>query len=157
MLLTNKNGVRCDRCGMSIVEKFVYFSFDMQELTVKNNKLPTLKNTAVPIFSLDICEHCMEDFKATILKCYRPTRILPGSCPQGIFCDLTGSHLNGNFACYHVNVSEVSVDISLTPTARVTDRDYLELWVSNEAFEQLRARAIDLRKNEAQTWSSSST
>ena len=158
MLLADKRGIICDHCSMSVIEKFIYFSFDLQELVVRNNIVPALKTTAVPIFSFDICQHCMEDFKAIILKCYKPTRILPNrSCPQGIFCDLTGNHMHGNFTCYCVNVSEVSVNISLTPTATVTDHNYLELWIGSDAFEQLKTRAIDLRKNkEALVWSSSS-
>lgn len=159
MLLSTKNGIVCDACGMGVIEKFTYYSFDLQEVIVKNSVVPALQNVTIPIFSFDICQHCMENIKATIIKCYRPTRITPGrQCPQGIFCDLTGRHLSGDFTCYNACVSIVAVDTNLTPAAKVMDPKYLELWISDTAFEQLKARAIELRKNkENQTWSSSST
>jgi hypothetical protein len=157
MLLSTKNGIVCDHCGISTIDKFKYYSFDIHEVIVKNNIIPASNNTAVPMFSFDICQHCMEDIKHIVIKCHKPTRITQGRCSQGMFCDLTSKHMHSNFTYYNVNISEVVVDIGLTPPTKI-DAKYLELCINVESFEQFKTRAINLRKNkETQEWSSSST
>ena len=155
MLSPDKRGIVCDRCGMSVLEKFTYFSFDANEVSVINNSMTFLKS-ATSTYSIDICERCMEEIKAIIIKCYKPYRIVDNrSCPRGIFCDLSGVHLSGTFTCYYICVSSVMVDIQGNPITTVKDGKYLELWVSANAFLQLKNRALEIQNSkENREWSS---
>ena len=155
MLAADKNGIVCDSCGMNVVEKFTYFSFDAKVATVSNNAI-SFAHAAAPTYSFDICQRCMEEIKATIIRCYKPSRIVDNrSCPQGLFCDLSGVHMNGNFTCYYICVSIVVVDIHSKPSTTVTDDKYLELWVSDDAFAQLKNKAVAVQNNKGnKEWSS---
>lgn len=155
MLSTDKRGICCDRCGMSVVEKFTYFSFDAKEVAVTNNSM-SFARSAAPAYSFDICQRCMEEIKAIIIKCYKPSRIIDNkSCPQGIFCDLSSVRMFGNFTCYYICISIVVVDINMSPSTKVTDDKYLELWVCTDAFLQLKNRAAEIQnRKENKEWSS---
>ena len=155
MLLPAKNGLCCDRCGLTVIDRFTYYSFDAQEVSVHSNTM-SLSN---PTSSFDICQRCMEELKTIIIKHYKPYRIINNkSCPQGIFCDLTSTRLAGNFTCYYISVSVVVVDVNARPSANVTDDKYLELWVCKDAFDQLKNKAAEIQKNkDNKEWSSKST
>lgn len=154
MLTTDKRGIICDRCNMNVVEKFTYYSFDAKEVSVVNNSMSFI-NSESSAYSFDICQRCMEEMKAIIIKCYKPSRIINNrSCPQGVFCDLSGIHMIGTFTCYYICVSIVIVNIDMNPSANIKDDKYLELWVSTDAFTQLKNRAIEIKTNkDNKTWS----
>jgi hypothetical protein len=154
MLTKNKRGIICDHCALTITEKFEYFSFDAKEATVTNNSI-SFSRTTDPSHSFDICQKCMDEIKAIVIKCYKPSRIIDNKkCPQGITCDLTGVRMNGTFTCYYICVSFVSVDINMKPSANVIDDRYVELWVSKEAFDKLKAQAVEAQNKGSQEWSS---
>jgi hypothetical protein len=155
MLLSTKNGIRCDKCGLGIAEKFTYYSFDIKEVVVTNNSMSFGRDIT---YSFDICQRCMEEIKATVIKCYKPTRIINNkSCPTGIFCDFTSTHMHNNFICYYICVSIIAVNMNQKPCSTVMDDKYLELWICKEAFEQLRNKTIEIQNNkENQEWSSKS-
>jgi hypothetical protein len=98
----------------------------------------------------------MEDIKATVIKCYKPSRIIENrSCPRGIFCDFSGVHMNGTFTCYYICVSIVTVDINTSPSTKIVDDKYLELWICANAFTKLKDRAAEIQNNkENKEWSS---
>lgn len=162
MLSSDKRGIQCDKCGLTVIEKFTYYSFDAQEAVVTNGTIsfaaPAGMSHMGPMFSFDICSRCMEEYKAIIKRCYKPSRIIDNrSCPNGIFCDFTGVHMRGSFICYYICVSIVVVDINMKPSTRVTDDKFVELWISAEAFEQLLKRAKEIHANkENKEWSSQS-
>lgn len=151
MLSADKRGIICDRCAMNIKEKFTYFSFDIDEISVSNN-IMNVKNTVV--LSLDICPKCFDDFKNSVIKNYKPYRIVDNrSCPNGIFCDLSGAHMYGTFTCYHITVSYISVDVNAS--VNVIDDEYVELYVSDSVFASLRDKSEEIKKNkDAHIWSS---
>jgi hypothetical protein len=97
----------------------------------------------------------MDEIKDAIIKNYKPYRIIDNrSCPSGIFCDLSGQHMNGNFICYHICISIVAVNVSITPSVVVKDDKYLELWVGASAFTELKDRALKIQSNkENKQWS----
>jgi hypothetical protein len=154
MLTQDKHGINCDRCGMQIVEKFTYYSFDAKEVTVTNNSM-SFAHGITPTYSFDICSRCMAELKAIIIKCYKPSRIIDNrSCPNGIFCDLSGILMHGNFTCFYICVSVVAVDINGNPSTQVIDEKYVELWVSNDVFTQLKTKAIEIQNSKDKEWSS---
>jgi hypothetical protein len=160
MLSKDKKGIICDRCAMGVTAKFTYYSFDAQEVNVNNNSMVIAQatNPMTPGWSFDICQRCMEEIKAIIIKCYKPSRIIDNrSCPNGITCDLTGIRMNRDFVCYYIVVSIVNVDLNAKPSTKVVDDKYLELWVCKEAFEQLRSKALEIKNNkENKEWSAQS-
>jgi hypothetical protein len=154
MLTKDKRGIICDWCGLNVIEKFDYFSFDAKEAIVTNNSIVLSKATD-PSHSFDICQRCMDEIKDIVIKCYKPSRIIDNKkCPQGITCDLTGIRMNGTFICYYICVSSVSVDINMKPSVNVVDDRYVELWVSKEAFDKLKAKAVEAQNKGSQEWSS---
>ena len=155
MLTSDKRGIICDHCALNVVEKFTYYSFDAKEVIVSNNSM-SFSRAIAPAYSFDICQRCMEEIKTIIIKCYKPSRIADNrSCPKGIFCDLSGIHMFGNFTCYYICVSIVVVDVNMSPSTKVIDDKYLELWVCADAFAQLKNLAAEIQNNkENQEWSS---
>jgi hypothetical protein len=154
MLTQDKRGVYCDRCGMQVIEKFTYYSFDAKEVVVTNNSM-SFTQGSTPTHSFDICSRCMEEIKAIIIRCYKPSRIIDNrSCPNGIFCDLTGTIMRGNFTCFYICVSVVVVNINNNPSVQITDEKYVELWICSDAFAQLKNKAIEIQNKENKEWSS---
>jgi hypothetical protein len=154
MLTKDKRGIICDRCGLTIMERFQYFSFDAKEATVTNNSI-AFAQTTDPSHSFDICQRCMDEIKAIIIKCYKPSRIIDNKkCPQGITCDLTGIRMGGTFTCYYICVSSVAVDVNAKPPVNIMDGRYVELWVSKEAFDKLKNQALEVKNKGSQEWSS---
>jgi len=154
MLTKDKRGVCCDRCALTMMERFQYFSFDAKEAVVTNNSI-VLSKTAEPSHSFDICQRCMDEIKAIIIKCYKPSRIIDNkTCPKGITCDFTGVKMNGTFICYYICVSSVSVDINMKPSVNIMDDKYVELWISKEAFDKLKSQATEVKNKGNQEWSS---
>jgi hypothetical protein len=97
----------------------------------------------------------MNEIKNAIIKNYKPYRIINDrSCPGGIFCDLSGQHMSGNFICYYVCISIVAVNVNTTPSVTVKDDKYLELWISTNAFSELNDCATKIQSNkENKQWS----
>jgi hypothetical protein len=183
MLLNTSDGIRCDRCYKSFTENFIYYSYDVRERVVTNNILPSPELKTIPTFSFDMCESCMVELGELVKKHYTPTKSPSNRLyPNGIYCDLSGNHLKGNYTFYHVAISKVQVQITgkqivcdkcKTPTLdssvpcskcghdgfsrhadTVVDDRYLELLVCNEVYENFKERAIALRQNpEAAEWS----
>ncbi len=154
MLTQDKRGICCDRCGMQVIEKFTYYSFDAKEVTVTNNSMSFARGTT-PTYSFDICSRCMEEIKAIIIRCYKPSRIIDNkSCPNGIFCDLSGTLMRGNFVCFYICVSIVVVNINSSPSTQVTDEKYVELWVCNDIFYALKNKAAEIQSKDNKQWSS---
>jgi hypothetical protein len=154
MLTKDKRGILCDRCSLTVLEKFEYFSFDAKEATVTNNSISFSRATD-PSHSFDVCQRCMDEIKTIIIKCYKPSRIIDNKkCPQGITCDLTGVRMNGTFICYYVCVASVRVDINAQPSVNVMDDKYVELWISKEAFDKLKSQAAETKNKGNQEWSS---
>jgi len=183
MLLTEQDGIRCDRCHKAYKQDFTYYSYDYQEISVMNGMLPQFNYNAQPMFSMDICTSCMDDIATIVKEKHKPTDMKEGRrCPKGIFCDLTGNVMKGTFQFILCVISKVQVQLSgrkpvcnkckqhiekpespcpkrsgteFTKLADTLVEDrFLELWLSYEAYEQLKERAIELRKNpEASKWS----
>jgi len=159
MLLSNHEGCRCDRCGISVTKVFIYYSLDLQEIHATSNMLPQLNYRATPVFSFDFCQGCMEEIKGLVLKHYKPTPTTPGRVyPKGLFCDLSGTHLLGNFTVYFCNITQIDVALDRTPPMKILDNRHLELWICPAVFEQMKNRAVELHTIPEQTeWSSTST
>lgn len=98
-------GVKCDLCGTEHVGDFTYYSLDVREVPVLNNKHATGISNLPVIFSLDSCHKCITQTGDTIKIHYKPTK-------SGVNCDLCGSEMRGDFSFYYINVSSVTVDIS---------------------------------------------
>ena len=183
MLLDDNTGIRCDRCWVAHQSDFTYYSFDFQVIHVTRNVLPAFQYNKQPIFSMDICQSCMDDISDIVKKKYKPTKMHPQrQCPKGINCDLTGTHLTGEYDFYLCVIAKVVVQLSgkalickgcgqqVTDSDKpcpkcnhneihqradtmVTDR-FVELWLCESAYKTLQQRAIELRTNpEANKWS----
>ena len=60
MLLSSKDGIKCDICGNEFRKKFSYYSYDCHKVDVDVEKAETKKATDVEgsIVSFDVCEEC---------------------------------------------------------------------------------------------------
>lgn len=65
MLLPSKNGIKCDKCGKILQNKFTYYSYDCHKVFVDVSRLETSKEKATDvdgsIVGFDICEDCHKD------------------------------------------------------------------------------------------------
>jgi hypothetical protein len=169
---------------MTHSQDFTYYSFDFREMIVTQNYLPPFKYNSQAMFSLDICTVCCDSIKDHIRKNYKAPHLGPNRhAPKGIHCDLTGTHLKGNYTFYNVAVAKVDVqmtgkavtcsqcgtiakDIKAQCTKcggvtykrsadTVTDDRHFELWVCEDEYKAMKAKYETLMKNpEAAEWSS---
>lgn len=98
-------GVKCDLCGEEHDGDFTYYSLDIREVTVVNNRNPVGVSGLPIIFSLDACHKCVVGLGDTIRVHYSPTRV-------GVNCDLCGAQMRGDFTFYYIVVSSIVVNMS---------------------------------------------
>jgi len=169
MQLKERDGIACDLCGTSYKTDFTYYSFDIRLLNVNNDMRPPLNSifTHDVVFSLDVCEKCMDEMANTIKKKHKAMR-------KGICCDLTGKTMNGTFEYYHCQVTKALIKMTgqpnvcvncnyqtqdddklcpqcngdefLRPAAVQSDDRYVDLDISEEAYKELVDKAINMRK-----------
>ena len=169
MQLKERDGIACDLCGTSYKTDFTYYSFDIRLLNVNNDMRPSLNSifTHDVVFSLDVCEKCMDEMANTIKKKHKAMR-------KGICCDLTGKTMNGTFEYYHCQVTKALIKMTgqpnvcvncnyqtqdddklcpqcngdefLRPAAVQSDDRYVDLDISEEAYKELVDKAINMRK-----------
>jgi len=184
MLLPTNDGIRCDRCGHTAQQDFTYYSFDFQELQIRNTVLPKPNRKHAATFSLDICGGCMDEIGSIVTKNYKPFKMTPDRrCPGGVYCDLSGAKITSGriYYCHVIKVKVHTSGLSITceecgtPTKNAdepclkcghasfsrsadtqVDEQWLELWVSEKAYEEFKAKAIKLRTSEGAKWSASS-
>lgn len=171
----------CDKCWTSYKNDFTYYSANMFIDQIVDNRVPKL-GKGEPTFSFDLCEQCDQDIRRSVVTNYHPTRRSPdGSFHNGLYCELTGKHLKGNYTLGYCVVDKVVVKLSEsalacskcgTPTTnqdsvckcgnatfhrkadiRVDKRNY-EFIICEEEYQQWRNRSLQLRQNpETNQWS----
>jgi hypothetical protein len=182
MQLKDRDGIACDHCGTQYKNDFLYYSWDFRPVSVNSGQRPQLNHifrTQIS-FSLDVCTSCFAKFKEQIVANYKS-----GMDQQGAFtiCELTGTKLVGTYNYYHIEVTKVNVRMTgqpnictncqaktfdvtkicpkcnhtefIKPAAIDTDKRFVELNLSEEAFEMLRQKAEQTRKVAGQ-WQTSS-
>lgn len=117
MQLKDKSGIACDICGTTCQHDFKYYSFDIAQVDVYDNRKPPLQDILrLPvIFSVDVCTNCFEKYKTDIIKNYAKTMSKDRKPQLGITCELSGTKLFGTFTYYYVNVTYVNVLSSNQP------------------------------------------
>lgn len=98
------DGIRCDFCAIEKIGDFVYFSLDIREVNVADNKFPVHIIREPVIFSIDACLPCMERLGEIVKLHYVPTLI-------GMNCDICGGKMRGNFSFYYCLVTQVNVSM----------------------------------------------
>lgn len=117
MQLSDKTGVICDKCALSLKYDFVYYSLDFKKVSVIGNNKPPLEYvlSSNSERSLDYCPGCFENIKKIILVNYEkvmsPTR---KQNPQ-ITCEISSKKLLGTYDYYYCIVSEISVKMTGQP------------------------------------------
>jgi len=173
MQLKDRDGIACDHCGTQYKNDFLYYSWDFRPVSVINGQRPPLNHIfrTQTCFSLDICTACFEKFKQQIIANYRE-----GMDKKGLFtiCELSGTKLTGTYNYYHIEVVRVNVRMTgqpnictkcqqrtfetdkicpkckgtdfIRPAAMNLDKRFVELNISEEAYQTLRERAEQTRK-----------
>lgn len=178
MLLKSKTGIQCDNCGAVNERQFTYYSYDVQEIPVQNNKPAPINYKADPIFSLDICEKCHKNYCELVVKNYKPTRCTPsGEYTKGIYCEFTGQRMIGNYKAYLVVVTQIKVNMrdpvclkcgkkstgqqcqcgsigfNVQADTIIEERN-LELWLHQSAYKSLTEKVNKTRQSKPE-WSAS--
>ena len=185
MLLSTRDGIRCDRCGGTHKDDFTYYSFDFKLLQIVNNRLPQLDYSDRFVFSLDICIGCYAELMEILKQKYKPYSMLPDrSVPGGIICELSGTMMKGTYDLFHCIVSEIKVSVSGKPYTCIKchnisvtrdipckcscvdfyrkadttiDKRHVELFLCSKVYEELRNRASTLTTHqELSKWHASS-
>lgn len=125
--LESKRGIRCDKCHLILIEKFVYYSYDLIETHVYNNMAPSeLRiNRNNKVHSLDLCENCHKEFTKRVLI---NNTIFQNKKRRGrADCELTGQAIADGQAFI---VFITSIDVNLVSKAVLTDTNYLSFLIS---------------------------
>jgi hypothetical protein len=107
MQLSDKSGIKCDKCGMEFRQDFNYYNFDFKKYVNTQVNLQTLSRLSTNK-SLDICTECFEKISHLIVtnyQTYQRTKVQK--------CELTGTQLARDL--YHVEVQKVEVNINNQP------------------------------------------
>lgn len=118
MQTSSRDGISCDKCGMTYKIDFEYMSFDFRIVSVSDNRRPPLNQIfSQPVdFSLDICTSCFDGIKKDIIRNYAAVMVSDtkhrGRRNIPIVCEITGEKLTGTFEYYHCNVVKVVVRMS---------------------------------------------
>lgn len=103
----NGGSLSCDYCGLVVSIDFVYYSFDFRLVKV-NNWVKNQSNEV--IFSVELCEGCMELYRERVKQAYVPPAI------NRFSCDISGEVISvSSFEYYRCQVSRVEVALSATP------------------------------------------
>lgn len=184
MQISDRTGIACDHCGTQYKNDFTYYSWDLRPVTVNNGMRPQLSHifhTHV-IFSLDICTACFDKFKDDVIKHYM-SGMDQRKRHAFTICELTGEKLTGTYDYYHIEVIRVNVLMTgqpnictkcqhksfeenkvcskcqntefVKPAALDMDKRFLELSVSEKAYQSIRMQAEKIRKV-AGEWDTSS-
>ncbi len=175
MQLKERDGIACDHCGTQYKSDFTYYSWDFRPVPVVSGMRPQLNHifhTQI-IFSLDICTACFDGFKKKIVEYYK-SGMEQKKNDAFTICELTGERLTGTYDYYHVEVIRVNVRMAGQPNICVQcqhksfdddkvcskcqhtefvrpavidmDKRFVELNVSEEAYQTLRERAEKTRR-----------
>jgi hypothetical protein len=72
MLLSDKNGIKCDICGNVFRSQFTYYSYDCHRVSVDISKMETKKEKTTDvngsIIGFDVCEKCHKDNLENMLE-----------------------------------------------------------------------------------------
>ena len=102
MLLPTRDGVRCDICGTSHRNAFVYYSFDCKAVIADTPK--GIVNSQSTEESYDVCEAC---YNSLVEQCKKHIRDVKKNT---IRCDLCPKYMDGKFELKRVVITKVTVD-----------------------------------------------
>lgn len=121
MQTSGKDGIVCDKCGTSYKIDFDYFSFDFRNISVIQNRKPSLQQIfMMPIvFSLDICPLCFDTIKKKVSDNY--SKIMVDNVKYrgrqtGTVCEFTGNKMIGTYDFYYINVIKINIKMSDQPS-----------------------------------------
>jgi len=114
MQLKERDGIACDQCGTSYRHDFVYYSFDFRQVDVIGNRKPSLDSIFhQPIIaSIDVCSTCFNKISNDVIDNYNKILSPIRRTRVETTCELSGLVMAGNYAYYHINVTEVVVRVS---------------------------------------------
>jgi len=94
------NGIICDITGDESVDTFVYYSADIEQISIKNRQVSNHGKQ----FDLDVGERCFEEMKK---RCMSNIEARVGGT---VACDFCGHKLAGNIQYFVFKLYKVSVD-----------------------------------------------
>lgn len=104
--MKNKSdGIACDLCGLEKEKEFTYFSLDVREVSVSDNRFPTGIEHQLVVSSIDACMSCMDKLAEVVGLHYTPTII-------GVNCDICGGKMRGSFNFYYCLVTQIEVSLA---------------------------------------------
>ena len=114
MKTSDNKGIICDKCGMSIIDEFTYYSFDVRIVRIFNNSKREIDDILTePInYSKDICEGCGQSIFDTVIKINAKETKATRQRRNYDFCEITGRHLTGNYIYNYITVDKVSVVVA---------------------------------------------
>jgi len=108
MLLSSRDGIKCDLCKAEYRTVFTYYSFDCYQIMVNTKNKYTTK--AIPKFEFDVCELCYMNFIDT----FSPYEVKVGD--QFIKCEKCNTKQSGEFKYFYVYLHKVMVDSNTKST-----------------------------------------
>lgn len=178
MQLNDRSGISCDLCAIQYKTDFLYYSFDF--ILVDHPTSLELILSSDIVFSIDVCTNCFDTIKKSVIKNYK-IKMQKGNKVN--VCELTGEVMKQPEEYYYCVVSQVNVKISGQPNVCVkcksktfdndkvcikcegkdfikpalisADRRYVDIIISNKAYNNLRKQMESTRQAAGQ-WSTKS-
>ncbi len=137
MLLKGGKGIICDFTGNTYKDKFKYYPIEVNEVVVKTSKryvYPPKK-----ISEHDLGEECFNQY-FDIMKS-NPREMSRKAIP----CDLCPATMTGDFTYYYIKVAEVEVDTTNENSSTKVNRNFLEIRVCKNCYENMMSRVKNLK------------
>jgi len=139
MLLKSKDGIRCDLCGMTFKDKFVYYSVSFLEGRVDASRLLTME--VKEKFDLDACEGCLEKVTDKVKGIDAKDTNLT------ITCRHCGKVMSNKFTYYLFKPTKVTADKDVTEEGPANvERDIFEVPICSTCGNFFKDKKAEIRK-----------
>lgn len=138
-LLKSKNGIRCDTCGMTFTDVFVYYSCDGVGYTVDfNNRMHRKNGTYI---NFDMCQHCCDKYKKIILKHVKDAKK-----------DMIKDDFSDEFykAVDYMVIELTEVDVDKDRDDSTTTKEDIDIKVAGKSLKEFLSKILETKKNAAE-------
>ncbi len=129
MLLSTKDGIRCDVCGSVHRDKFAYYSMDCS--VIKVNTAAQMVSPMPGADSFDMCDGCYNEM---LSKCKENL----GAVRRGqTKCDICPTYMTGVYNYTRSLFTKVNVDIKCKESPMASEKKYMDFNICEKCKSEL--------------------
>jgi hypothetical protein len=140
MLLQNKDGIACDTCGRAYRDKFTYYSFESEKITVDAQNRRT--DQCGEDLNIDVCETCYNNAVDKVKK-----NLAPKPIRNTVKCDFCITLLRGAFTYHRLLIHKVMADRKQEEKGPASvEKKFMDFNLDDKCFKELANLATETRQ-----------